>query len=251
MMSARYAAFTEFAPWFHNAWVSLTAFDHRLAGTFNTTADLTMVATCAVLLTVTSPRNIHLSDRSRANIDEALYRLAQADGLTPENRQTRLASLEDQTEQFNSRYFRMSIAFMSLVISAAGYVIAAVFGYHVICSTASPCSPGDNLATELNGGLCWLSLIPFVIALALLAVEFYQGPNTLKDNSKSLGIVRQSITKKRSAIIPEQNATVWRENITSVTCLNYNVLFSWAFSILLCIFAIIHLHKFGNKDESS
>lgn len=163
---------------------------HDLAHAFQPPADLAMVATAAVLLTLTSPRNVHLSDRSRANLSEALYQLTTS-SLPTEAKLARLRSLTAQNEQFDARYARMSRTFLLLIFSMTGFLLAAAYSY--TGDSRIPLKGADYLKMEINGGVVLISVLLFLAVLFFLGVEFSVGSRTLRRNSADFGIVTDSL----------------------------------------------------------
>ena len=179
---------------------AVAACNLTVASAFTTGPDVTIIGSCVVLLTVASPRNIHLSDRSRANVDEALYKVLPSTVMNAQDKRRRLASLRYQTRLFDKRYRRMSGAFAFLTVSTVGYILATVLGLKAQCLQHWSCSAGDYLMTEWSGFLSLVSLAPLLYALAQLFMEFYQGPRTLRNNSSAFGLAG------RIARAPKENA---------------------------------------------
>lgn len=140
-------------------------------------AGLSLIIATATLMSLVHLRNSHLSERARENISESLYKFKKScleDDFENEHRR----SLTLQTQEFFSRYKRMSIAFALLAATLVIFMLAVVF-----C--------GTKLLFLQQAGLI-LSFFGFSfisIALYISAVEFLTGYRTLE---KHISVINKS-----------------------------------------------------------
>lgn len=159
--------------------------NETIASGFGPMPDVTIAGTCVVLLTVASPRNIHLSDRSRANVSEVLYVLLPELSLSISAKRKRLVSLRFQTMRFDKRYTYMSHAFALLVMSMLGYIGAALCAFDMQATHRINAPWIAHFLTECSGFLTCTSVVPLGWASFYLLTEFWRGPITLRENSRA------------------------------------------------------------------
>ena len=155
--------------------------------------DIAFLTTVGALLALVSPRNMHLSDRSREVVHEMLYVLPSSK-LSAHEKEIRFRALSKQVELFNKRYRVMSNAFVALILSGLLLLLAAAAG-SLDFKVSPPFVPISviELILEFSGFMSCAALIAMIPAICLLIFEFWHGPVTLKNNSARLNIALGAI----------------------------------------------------------
>jgi hypothetical protein len=145
-----------------------------------------IIAASAAIIAFISARNVHLSDRSRANVDEGVYKLHQATlELDPQDIQDRLTSLRKQNTRFFWRYCGTSIAF---VLSSLSFIL---FSAASICVYLPGWMKFGVKVGVLAAGMT-------TVGFGLLITEFLFGWATLKKNNEILKRFKKVIRHTKS-----------------------------------------------------
>jgi pheromone shutdown protein TraB len=142
------------------------------------TAFSILIANAAVLA-LTSIRNAHVSDRARANVDEAFHKLHKS-ALSVEQSNKRVAELREQNVHFLDRYRITSNAFIFLTLALILFV-----GEAALSAEKNGPILGD-IGMAAAGLLAAAAIVCLILGLVGLLREFWRGSTTLISNNSAL-----------------------------------------------------------------
>lgn len=130
-----------------------------------------LIIAIGTLLAMISLRNSDIATRSRANVDEALYKLSKV--TAGRHCDERLKCIREQNVEFGHRYLRLSRAFNFAAFAIFPLALALLMIAY---------KPWARVA----GALVLASLLSLLAALILMWLEMRSGPTTLQENDRSL-----------------------------------------------------------------